>query len=106
MIGSAYHLTKSLGRPQQGRLSRWRAQANRILKDSRKLKGITDEELLERAKDVRWRAKTGIPLPSILEEVDRDRDALLLEGIQGEEGIVHRYLPPKSPPERLQGTPI
>ncbi|MDA0588044.1 MAG: translocase [Planctomycetota bacterium] len=69
MLGSVYHLSKSLGRPQKGRLSRWRAQANRILQDSRQLKGISDQELLDRAKDVQWRAKTGIPLHTILEEV-------------------------------------
>lgn len=85
MIGSAYHLTKSMGRPQQGRLSRWRAQANRILNDSRKLKGITDEELLERSKDVRWRAKTGVALAGILEEVF----CLVIEASRRKLGMEH-----------------
>jgi len=69
VLGSTYHLSKSMGHPSKGRLSRWRAQARQILRNSRQLKDISDEELLNRARDIRWRAKTGVPLRSLLEEV-------------------------------------
>lgn len=69
MIGQAYHLTKGAGVPSKGRLSRWRAQAHRILKDSNKYADLSDADLLSQARDVRWRAKTGLPLRSLLPEV-------------------------------------
>ncbi|MDA1165102.1 MAG: translocase [Planctomycetota bacterium] len=69
MIGQAFHYAKGAGVPSKSRLSRWRASAHRILKDSQKYAGFSDEELLNEARDVRWRAKTGVPLKSLLVEV-------------------------------------
>ncbi len=68
MINHSVHLAKGLGSPSKGRLSRWRAAAHRILRKSNDYKGISDDELLNLGKDVRWRAKTGLPLHTLLEE--------------------------------------
>lgn len=68
MIGQTAHLAKTGGRPGAARLSRWRSMANRILRDSQKYKELSDEELLNAGRDIAWRAKTGIPLKSLLEE--------------------------------------
>jgi len=68
VLSETLHFAKSGGRPAQGRLSRWRSTAERILSDSQALKSLTDEELMTRGKDVRWRAKTGLPLKNLLEE--------------------------------------
>jgi preprotein translocase subunit SecA len=68
VIDQTFHLAKGLGRPSQSRLSRWRAAAHRILKRSLDYKDLTDDELQNLGKDVRWRAKTGIPLHNLLEE--------------------------------------
>lgn len=68
MISSPIHLAKGMGNAAKARLSRWQVVADRILKDSYKYKGFSDEELLMQGRDIRWRAKTGIPLKHLLEE--------------------------------------
>ena len=68
MINHSVHLAKGLGSPSKGRLSRWRNAAHRILKRSNDYRNLSDEELLNQGKDVRWRAKTGLPLHTLLEE--------------------------------------
>lgn len=68
MIQDALYLAKGLGVPSKARLARWRAAADRILKMSQKYKGISDEELLTLGRDLRWRAKTGIPLTDLMDE--------------------------------------
>ncbi len=69
MIGQAFHYAKGAGVPSKSRLSRWRATAHRVLKESQKYASFSDEELLNQALDARWRAKTGVPLKSLLVEV-------------------------------------
>ena len=69
MIGQAIHYAKGAGVPSKSRLSRWRATAHRVLKESQKFASYSDEELLNQARDARWRAKTGVPLKSLLVEV-------------------------------------
>jgi preprotein translocase subunit SecA len=68
VISSPIHLAKGMGSAAKARLSRWGAVANRILKDSYKYKTVSDEELVKMGRDIRWRAKTGIPLKHLLEE--------------------------------------
>ena len=68
MISQLYHLVRTGGRLQAARLSRWQAAANRIVTLCRPLEGLTDDELLRQGRDIRWRAKAGIPLHSLLPE--------------------------------------
>jgi preprotein translocase subunit SecA len=69
MIGQAFHYAKGAGVPSKSRLSRWRATAHRVLKESQKYASFSDEELLNQARDARWRAKTGVPLKSLMVEI-------------------------------------
>ena len=69
MIGQAFHYAKGAGVPSKSRLARWRATAHRVLKESQKFASCSDEELLNQARDARWRAKTGAPLKSLMVEV-------------------------------------
>jgi preprotein translocase subunit SecA len=69
MIGQAFHYAKGAGVPSKSRLSRWRAMAYRILKESQQYASFSDEELLNQARDARWRAKTGVPLKSLMVEI-------------------------------------
>ncbi|WP_437202944.1 DEAD/DEAH box helicase [Planctomicrobium sp. SH664] len=52
-----------------GKLSRWRAEAHRILRLQASLKEISGGELLRRAKGLQWRARAGEPLRGLLPEV-------------------------------------
>ncbi len=85
MIGQAVHMTKTGGRPSAARLSRWRATANRILRESKKLESLSDTDLLNAGRDVRWRAKTGIPLRQLLDETF----ALVIEASRRTLGMEH-----------------
>ena len=69
MIGQAFHYAKGGGRPSKSRLSRWRATAHRVLNESQKYASFSDEDLLKQARDARWRAKTGMPLKSLMVEI-------------------------------------
>ncbi len=68
MLDSVFHFAKGFGSPSRARVSRWWATAYRILKLSEKYKGISDEDLLKEGRDIRWRAKTGIPLKQLMDE--------------------------------------
>ncbi len=63
-----FHWFKAFGRPTQARLSRWRAQAQRIYAQSEQLQSLTDGELHSRGLEIRWRAKTGVPLRTLMPE--------------------------------------
>ena len=63
-----WHLTKSGGRPMAARLSRWRSLAKQIIELSDSYSNLSDPDLLAKAKDVRWRAKSGVPLKTLLPE--------------------------------------
>lgn len=63
-----WHLTKSGGRPMASRISRWRSLAKQIISLSESYSNLSDAEFLAKAKDVRWRAKSGSSLKSLLPE--------------------------------------
>ncbi|MBN70561.1 MAG: translocase [Gimesia sp.] len=64
----SYHWMKTGFRPAKSRLSRWRAQANQIIKRGEALKTVTDDELERYSLELRWRAKSGEPLKKIMPE--------------------------------------
>ena len=64
----SYHWMKTGFRPAKSRLSRWRAQANQIIKRGEALKTVTDDELERYSLELRWRAKSGEPLKRIMPE--------------------------------------
>ena len=80
-----FHWMKGVGRPTKARLSRWRGQAKRIYAQSEKLQSLTDGELHRRGLEVRWRAKTGVPLKTLLPEAF----ALVREAARRTIGIQH-----------------
>src|SRR6185369_6705500 len=59
---------KTGGVPSKARLSRWRAQADEVVELSKPLVNLSDEELLTKGREIRWRAKAGIPLRTLLPE--------------------------------------
>lgn len=65
---SMYHWIRKGGRPTQARLSRWRAKANQVIKRSEEITNWSDQELRRHAREIRWQAKTGVPLDSLLVE--------------------------------------
>ena len=67
-VDHVYHLVKGGGRPIPSRLSRWRAQANSILRRVEQLKKLDDRELMQAGLEIRWRAKAGIPLLKLMPE--------------------------------------
>ena len=67
-LSDLWHLTKSAGRPMAARISRWRRLANRILALSEIYSQYSDEKMLELAKDLRWRSKSGTALADLMPE--------------------------------------
>lgn len=67
-LSQIWYLTTSGGRPMAARISRWRAQGQRILTLSESFADLTDRELLGKSRELQWRAKSGIPLRSLLTE--------------------------------------
>src|SRR5688572_19637741 len=63
-----YHWVKNAGHPTQSRLSRWEAMAHRIIKRSEEIRSWSDQELRKHSREIRWQARTGIPLSSLLTE--------------------------------------
>ena len=61
-----YHWLKTGLRPAAARYSRWHAAARRVIRDSEGLTGLSDEELLARGREIRWKAKTGVPLNRLM----------------------------------------
>ena len=55
-------------RPSASRLSRWRAEAKRIIRRSEQLKDLSDADLHRQGSELRWRARTGTSLRSLLPE--------------------------------------
>lgn len=50
------------------RLSRWKAMARNIVQLSDSLSGLEDDAILTRSKEIRWQAKSGVPLNVLLPE--------------------------------------
>lgn len=63
-----WHLTKACGRPMSARVSRWRGLAKQIVELSDSYTNLPDDEILSKAKDLRWRSKSGEPLKNLLVE--------------------------------------
>src|SRR5690349_5866126 len=59
---------KSAGRPKAARLSRWTAQARRIIHRSDEMMSLSDADLTHLARELRWRARSGTPLRQLLPE--------------------------------------
>lgn len=59
---------KTGGRPAASRLARWRKTATAILARSEAMRSLSDAELLKRGRELRWQAKTNVPLSELLPE--------------------------------------
>ncbi len=68
MLGRIFHLLKTGGRPSKARLSRWRGRVAQIDYLGQKLGDLSDEDLIKQGRDIRWRAKSGVTLDSLLPE--------------------------------------
>jgi len=68
IASTLFHNLKTGFIPSAARLSRWRAMANQIMRRSEKLRGLSDEELLIRGRKVRWDARAGTSLETLLPE--------------------------------------
>jgi preprotein translocase subunit SecA len=70
LITRAHFLSwmKTGGRPAASRISRWRSTSAAIIDRSPQLKALSDADLLKRGRELRWEAKTNIPLAEILPE--------------------------------------
>jgi preprotein translocase subunit SecA len=80
-----WHLVKKGGRLDAARLSRWRAQAQEIIKRSDELRGESDSDLLRRGRELRWQARTQPRLADLLPEAF----ALVREASRRELGFQH-----------------
>jgi preprotein translocase subunit SecA len=76
---------KTGGRPAAARIARWRKTAAAVLARSEALRQLTDEELLKRGRELRWQAKTNVPLAELLPETF----ALVREASRRELGFQH-----------------
>ena len=65
-LSEFWHLTKSGGRPMAARISRWRQIAKRILVLSDTFSKLSDKDLLAKSRDLRWQAKSGTSLASLM----------------------------------------
>src|SRR4051812_39296057 len=83
-----FHLVKVGGRPKAGRLSRWSATAAGIIAKSETLVGQSDADLLRLGREIRWRAKTGVPLVELLPEAF----ALVRESARRTMGFQHFHV--------------
>jgi preprotein translocase subunit SecA len=52
-----------------GKLSRWRSQAHRILREVEQLQQLSGDELLRRMREATWRARSGEPLSNLVNPV-------------------------------------
>jgi preprotein translocase subunit SecA len=89
MIGDAanrlFHLIKTGCRPNAARLSRWRGLASDIVRMSQDFRALGENELVRRGLDIRWRAKSGIPLVKLMPEAY----ALVIEASRRTTGLIH-----------------
>lgn len=67
-LSGFWHLTKSGGRPMVARISRWRQIAKRILLLSDSFSSLGDDKLLSNARELRWKAKSGTSLTTLMPE--------------------------------------
>jgi preprotein translocase subunit SecA len=76
---------KTGGRPAASRISRWWGMAAAILARSEQLQTLSDADLLKRGRELRWEAKTNVPLAELLPEAY----ALVRESSRRELGFQH-----------------
>ncbi|MBA3315790.1 MAG: translocase [Planctomycetota bacterium] len=72
-------------RPSSSRLSRWRAEAKRIIRLSETFRELSDHDLHRRGSELRWKAKSGTTLRSLLPEAY----ALVRESSRRTKGMSH-----------------
>ena len=68
LLNHFWHWIKSGGRPMASRVARWRGLAARVITLSESLAHLSDDALRTQSNAVRWRAKSGTPLPMLLPE--------------------------------------
>lgn len=89
MIGDAanrlFHLIKTGCRPNAARLSRWRVLASDIVRKSEDFRSLGENELCVQGRDIRWRAKAGMPLAKLMPEAY----ALVIEASRRTTGMIH-----------------
>ena len=76
---------KTGGRPAAARLARWRKTAAAVLARSEALRQLSDAEMLKRGRELRWQARTNVPLAELLPETF----ALVREAARRELGFEH-----------------
>lgn len=84
-VKNSRHWATALGRPTAAKLKRYRSTANQVIKRQDDFGGMTDDELLTQGRDIQWRAKTGIPLHTLLVEAF----ALVREASRRTKGMEH-----------------
>lgn len=67
-LAGLLHLLKTGGRPSAARLSRWRATVDRIVGMAPETERLTDDDLLRKGRELRWRAQAGEALSRLLPE--------------------------------------
>jgi preprotein translocase subunit SecA len=82
---SMYHWFRKAGRTTEARLSRWRSMAGQVIRRSEELQNWSDQELRRHAHEIRWQAKTGIPLANLLTEAF----AMVREASRRTTGLLH-----------------
>lgn len=65
-LSKLVHLLKAGGRPAHARLGRWHVLAEQVVTLSPTFESLTDEELLKRGREIRWKAMAGEPLHTLL----------------------------------------
>lgn len=87
-LDSLFHGFKSGFVPSVSRLSRWGAMANKVMARSSELMSLSDTDLLTRGRKLRWDARAGIPLETLL----IDAYALVRESSRRVLGIQHFHV--------------
>ncbi len=66
LFENLWHLTRACGRPMTARVLQWQRLARQIISQSKSLADLSDDNLLRRSQELRWNAKSGTPLKSLL----------------------------------------
>lgn len=80
-----FHLVKTGFRMNASRLSRWRETTSHILQLAEQFRSLGENELCVQGRDIRWRAKAGIPLTKLMPEAY----ALVIEASRRTTGMIH-----------------
>lgn len=88
MIVAAFDWCRAAGRPSQARMHRWRRMASRIVSTHGRLRGDSNDLLLQRSRTVQWQARAGTPLDDLL----IDAYALVREASRRAIGLEHHVV--------------